>query len=294
MRILILLFIHQLSFSQIIGTVKNSKTKEPISFVNIGVENQNIGVSANEKGEFSLPNLNTNDVVIFSAVGYKMLKINAEKIPETIFLEQQIIDLGEILVKPRRNKNSKSIGKINSKKVDAFFANRGLPQITAKFIPYTESISTTRFIKSIKIITRSEIKNSIFNIRLYTPNDKGEPSEFYYNQNIVGTCEKGKKITEINVENLNIKFPESGLFVGAEWLIVEQNKFVFEYYEVDKKEKKKSTEYSPWFGGNIEKENFGWTYLKNSKWQKQSPWSSNHKNFKGKYNSLAVQIVLTD
>ncbi|MCP9764912.1 carboxypeptidase-like regulatory domain-containing protein [Lacihabitans soyangensis] len=294
MRILILLFIHQLSFAQIIGTVKDSKTKEPISFVNIGVENQNIGVSANEKGEFSLPNLNTNDVVIFSAVGYKMLKINAEKIPETIFLEQQIIDLGEILVKPRRNKNSKSIVKFNSKKVDAFFANRGLPQITAKYIPYTESISTTRFIKSIKIVTRSEIKNSIFNIRLYTPNDKGEPSEFYYNQNIVGTCAKGKKITEINVENLNIRFPESGLFVGAEWLIVEQNKFVSEYYEVGKKEKIKSTEYSPWFGGNIEKENFGWTYLKNSKWQKQSPWSSNHKNFKGKYHSLAVQILLTD
>lgn len=294
MRILVLLFIHQLSFAQIIGTVKDSKTKEPISFVNIGVENQNIGVSANEKGEFSLPNLNTNDVVIFSAVGYKMLKINAEKLPETIFLEQQVIELGEILVIPRRNNNSKSIGKINSKKVDAFFANRGLPQITAKFIPYTESISTTRFIKSIKIVTRSEIKNSIFNIRLYKPNEKGEPSEFYYNQNIVGTCEKGKKITEINVENLNIRFPENGLFVGAEWLIVEQNKFVSEYNEVGKKEKIKKTEYSPWFGGKVEKENFGWTYFNNSTWQKQVKFSADIKNYKGKYNTLAVQVVLTD
>jgi hypothetical protein len=74
MRILILLFIHQLSFAQIIGAVKDSKTKEPISFVNIGIENQNIGVSANEIGEFILPNLKSHDIVIFSAVGYKILK----------------------------------------------------------------------------------------------------------------------------------------------------------------------------------------------------------------------------
>ncbi len=294
MRILVLLFLHQLSLAQIIGTVKDSKTKEPISFVNIGVENQNIGVSANEKGEFSLPNLNTNDVVIFSAVGYKMLKINAEKFAETIYLEQQIIDLGEILVMPRRNQNSKSIGKINSKKVDAFFANSGLPQITAKFIPYTESISTTRFIKSIKIVTRSEIKNSIFNIRLYTPNEKGEPSVIYYDQNIIGTCEKGKKITEINVENLNILFPESGLFVGAEWLIIDQNKFIYEYFEKGKKEKIKKTEYSPWFGGSMETENLGWTYLKNSKWHKQMQWPTDFKDNKGKYNTLAIELILTD
>jgi hypothetical protein len=294
MRILILLFIHQLSFAQIIGTVKDSKTKEPISFVNIGVENQNIGVSANENGEFVLPNLKSDDIVIFSAVGYKILKINAEKFPQTIFLEQQIIDLGEVLVKPRKSKYSISIGKINKKKVDAFFANRGLPQITAKFIPYTESISTTRFLKSIKIVTRSEIKNSIFNVRLYTPNEKGEPSAIYYDQNIIGTCEKGKKITEINVENLNIRFPESGLFVGAEWLIIDQNKFIYEYFEKGKKEKIKKTEYSPWFGGSMEKENFGWTYLKNSKWHKQMQWPTDFKENKGKYNTLAVELLLTD
>ncbi|MCP9768833.1 carboxypeptidase-like regulatory domain-containing protein [Lacihabitans sp. LS3-19] len=294
MKAIYLLFFAQISLAQISGVVKDSKTMEPIPYVNIGVENQNIGISANEKGEFILPILKTDDVVIFSAVGYKILKIKTENFTKSICLEQQAINLAEIIIKPRKNKNSKTIGKINKKKVDAFFANRGLPQITAKFIPYSESISTTRFIKSIKIVTRSEIKNSIFNIRLYSPNERGEPSEFYYNQNIVGTCEKGKKITEIYVENLNIKFPETGLFVGAEWLIIEQNKFVYQYYEKGKKEKMQKTEYSPWFGGRMEKENFGWTYLKNSAWHKQVKFSADIKDYKGKFNNLALELVLTD
>jgi hypothetical protein len=294
MRILIILLFSQLSFGQITGTVKDSKTKAPISFVNIGVENQSLGVSANEKGEFVLPNLKSEDFVIFSAVGYKMLKINAEKFPQTIFLEQQIIDLGEILVKPRRNKNSNLVGKATKKDSDAFFANRGLPQINATYIPYSESISETRFIKSIKLVTRSEIKKSVFNIRLYKPGENGEPSEFYYDQNIVGTCKKGLKVTEVNVESLNIKFPESGLIIGAEWLIIEQNKFVFEYAQRGEKGKIKKTEYSPWFGGNMEKSNLAWTYFKNSKWHKQSEWPTNHKDFKGKFHTLAVELVLTD
>jgi CarboxypepD_reg-like domain len=294
MKILILLFIHQLSFAQTIGVVKDSKTKELIPFVNVGVENQNIGVSANEKGEFTLPNLKSNDVIVFSAVGYKILKIKTEEIREIILLEQQIIDLDEILVNSKRNKNSNFVGKVSKKDSDAFFANRGLPQINAKYIPYSESISKTRFIKSIKIVTRSEIKKSVFNIRLYKPGENSEPSEFYFDQNIVGTCKKGLKVTEINIESLNIKFPESGLIIGAEWLIIEQNKFVFEYAQQGKKGKIKKTEYSPWFGGNMEKENFAWTYFKNSKWHKQSEWPTNHKDFKGKFHTLAVELVLTD
>ncbi len=39
------------------------------------------------------------------------------------------------------------------------------------------------------------------------------------------------KITSVNVEDLNIKFPESALIVGVEWLVIERNKFVMKYRE---------------------------------------------------------------
>ena len=55
--------------------MKDSKTKACISYVNIAVENKDKGVSANENGAFLLPKLNEHDVLIFSVVSYKPLKL---------------------------------------------------------------------------------------------------------------------------------------------------------------------------------------------------------------------------
>lgn len=295
MRILIILLFSQLSFGQIIGTVKDSKTKIGISYVNICVENKETGVSANENGEFFLNGVGKTDVLLFSAVGYKTLILKQREIKGDVFLEEIILDLKELVVNTRKGKKITKIGKVDKKQIKSFSANRGYPRMYGRFIPFAENISETRYIKEIRFLTRGEIRTTIFNVRLLTLNKEGEPIEYYSEQNIVGRCKKGMKITAVNVEDLNIKFPESGLIVGVEWLLIEENKFVKEYWEKGKKEKIKITEYSPWFGNDFEIENNSWMKSTKPIWNKQMAYINDlPKDSKGKYQTLAVELILTD
>ena len=56
MRILMLLLLTQISFGQIKGIVKDTKTGLPIPYVNIGIENKTLGFSADENGMFFMQN----------------------------------------------------------------------------------------------------------------------------------------------------------------------------------------------------------------------------------------------
>lgn len=70
-RIWLLFVLVSISVSaQIKGVVKDSLTGKPISFVNIWVENENIGVSSEENGEFTITTAKTKNL-IFSALGYE-------------------------------------------------------------------------------------------------------------------------------------------------------------------------------------------------------------------------------
>ena len=184
---------------------------------------------------------------------------------------------------------------MDKKQIKSFFANQGYPRMYGRFIPFAENISKTRYIKEIRFLTRSKIPTTIFNVRLLTLNKEGEPIEYYSEQNIIGQCKKGMNITAVDVKNLNIKFPESGLLVGVEWLVIERNKFVMEYREVEKNQKTKRTEYSPWFGGDYEIINNSWMKSTNPKWNKQMAYINDiPKGSKGKYHTLAVELLLTD
>lgn len=293
MRILFLMFFTQISVAQVAGIVKDSKTKAFISYVNIAVENKEKGVSANENGAFSLPKLNENDILIFSAVGYKPLKLKFKDIIGGVYLEQNILELKELSVTPRIGKKSLKIGKVNRKQINSFFASQGYPHIYGRFIPFTKNIAETRYIKEIRFLTRSKIRTTIFNVRLLTLNKEGEPIEYYSEQNIIGQCKKGMNITVVDVGNLNIKFPESGLLVGVEWILIERNKFIMQHQV--KGHKTQKTEFSPWFGSDMEKDNNSWGRSSNSKWSKGMVYSHDIPlGHKGKYSTLAVELILTD
>lgn len=56
----------------------DSKTKEKIPYVNIWVENENIGTTSNEKGEFELK-INNTKIILFSAIGFETRKISSDQ-----------------------------------------------------------------------------------------------------------------------------------------------------------------------------------------------------------------------
>lgn len=68
-----------------------------------------------------------------------------------------------------------------------------------------------------------------------------------------------------------------------------------EYREEGKDQKTKKIEYSPCFGGDKEIVNNSWMKSTNPKWNKQMAYINDiPKGSKGKYHTLAVELLLTD
>lgn len=88
------------------GTVKDSKTGEPVAFANVVVQSALIGTVTNEAGQFRLviPDKFVGDSVTISSIGYSsaMLKVpsNQSKAIE-VTLDPKLYEIGEVVVLPK-------------------------------------------------------------------------------------------------------------------------------------------------------------------------------------------------
>ncbi len=60
--------------------------------------------------------------------------------------------------------------------------------------------------------TESEVKDAIFNVKLYRKDKNGLPGEFLYGENIIGHAKKGDRNTVVDLSKYDIPFPEEGFF----------------------------------------------------------------------------------
>jgi CarboxypepD_reg-like domain len=219
-RLLLLLFLVNISvFSQIKGKVVDEFDK-PISYVNISVENENIGTSSEENGEFVLRISDSNKNLIFSAIGFEKKIINANSV-EKVVLQQAEVELKEVVIVKKYGTKLLEIGKIDNAIYQAF--DNG-PRIDTKFFPYLSKYKKTKFIKQITIQTDSKIDNATFKIHLYSVDDKGFPDKELLSKNFIASVNKGIKKTFFNIYDLNLVMPKNGIFVGFEKLLIEKNK----------------------------------------------------------------------
>ena len=294
----ILLFIiiltSTVTYCQKSGIIKDSLTNEPIPFVNIWIENENIGTTSNENGKFILPSYSGYKNLVFSAIGYKTKVINSNLTDLKIILIPEIIELKEIVIISKNQTSEKTIGKFNKSKINFYFAGSIKPWIIARYFPYNQDYDKYSHLKTIKFLTKSDVKDSKFNLRFYSIGKNGEPENYIYNQNIFGIAKKGKSITEIDISYLNIQFPKTGFFIAVEWLILEQNKHEYKYTKEHSREKYNGISYEPSFGiepGNND-ENC-WIYNQ-GKWRKTWKHNANLKNYIDKYDLLAIELTLTN
>ena len=127
MKIIILIKILFLSIllhgqTQIKGTIIDSDNKSTLSFVNIGIKNNNIGTVCSDFGTFSIliPEKYLNDTLTFSIVGYNELSIPIGQIiaskKETFPLKVKAIQLKQVDITAKKLKENKyGIKKINPK-----------------------------------------------------------------------------------------------------------------------------------------------------------------------------------
>src|SRR5665213_1572513 len=91
------------------GQVFDSKNKQTLSYVNIGIPAKGVGTISDEAGKYKLilDKEFENDTLQFSLIGYKSIFIsvrnylaNFSALNDSIFLEKNVYSLSEVIIKP--------------------------------------------------------------------------------------------------------------------------------------------------------------------------------------------------
>ena len=266
----IFLIVSQFAFSQIRGVVKDSISGEPIPYVNIWVENETIGTTSEANGSFFLEASKQKNNV-FSVLGYEKKTIKGSEI-SLVNLKPTTYELNEIVVLNKKQSKKIEIGNIK----DAIFQSfDNGPKVEAKFFPYQSSYSKTKFIKEVTIFTDSRIDSATIKIHFYSVDENGAPGKELLNKDFVVTLNKGVLRHKFDVSHFDMVFPEKGIFVAYEKLLIESNKT--------------GTKYQPYVLYNFVERDFFYTYSY-GKWNKQEA------DFQEKLqlNEPSINLILTN
>ena len=266
----IFLIVSQFTFSQIRGVVKDSISGEPIPFVNIWVENETIGTTSEADGSFFLEASKEKNIVI-SVLGYEKKTIKGSEI-SLVNLKPTTYELNEIVVLNKKQSKKIEIGNIK----DAIFQSfDNGPKVEAKFFPYQSSYSKTKFIKEVTIFTDSRIDSATIKIHFYSVDENGATGKELLNKDFVVTLNKGVLRHKFDVSHFDMVFPEKGIFVAYEKLLIESNKT--------------GTKYQPYVLYNFVERDFFYTYSF-GKWNKQEA------DFQEKLqlNEPSINLILTN
>lgn len=202
------------------GVVLDQNGK-PIPYVNIWVENENIGASSKENGTFVINVNDTNKNLIFSALGFEKKIVKASD-AAVVRLNESVTQLNEILILNKKETKEIEIGKTDNSIYQAF---ENGPRIDAKFSPYNPVYKKTKFIKAVSVRTDSKIDDATIKIHLYEVDSEGLPGKELLEKDIIVSVKKGQRITIFNIASHNLTISKKGIYVAIERLLVEKNKF---------------------------------------------------------------------
>lgn len=285
----VLLLISQFTFSQIKGVVKDSLTGNPIPFVNIWVENENIGASSEENGTFEIYTSEKSENLIFSAIGFekKIIKISESK---EVKLKSVEYLLDEIVLSNSKETKQIEIGKTKNSISQAF--DNG-PKIVAKFFPYKLSYKATKYIKKVTVLTDSKIENATIKLHFYAVDSLGFPSKELLKKDLILTVKKGVNNHAFDISDLNLTMPKSGLFVGFEKLLIEKNKLETTITDFNSNTTKIQRKYYPFLLYNFVEKDFQFEYS-GGKWSKQQKFNLDGSVSKMMINEPAINLILTN
>lgn len=115
--------------TEITGVILDNKTNAPLPYVNIGILNKEFGTVTDYNGKFIL-NLKeefVNDTIRISSIGYKPVEflvknMTQKRHPISIKLEEQIIELGEVVITAKAYKKKTLGNKTESKFISTGFS----------------------------------------------------------------------------------------------------------------------------------------------------------------------------
>lgn len=293
--ILFLLISFSLS-AQVNGVVLDSISGKPIAYVNIWVENENIGTTSEENGVFSL-DIKEEKNIIFSALGYETKTIKYTEIKE-VYLKAIVYEMQEIVVSEPKKTKKITINKYKKNKINLYFGAGKQPTILAKKIEYTDQIAEYSYLKEIKFLSLSQIENAKIILRFFEVDIDGKPSNDYIDENILITVEKDQKDNIVNLEKYKINIPKEGLFIAFESIIIKENRYDYEFrIGKEGQELKKDHNYQPSIGSSPSENNLTFKFIE-GKWTESKinkfEDSKTMNKYQDKFGELAIELTLTN
>ena len=285
----LLIFISCSLSAQIKGVVKDSLTEKPIPYVNIWVQNENIGSTSEENGTFFINTTAIGKRLIFSTLGYEKKIIKASETLE-VNLKLTAYSLNEVVISKSIGTKSIEIGKTNNEIYQAF--DNG-PKIDTKYFPYKTSYNKTKYIKQVSIYTDSRIEEAIIKIHFYEVAPNGSPGEELLDKDFVVTVKKGTRINRFDLKEFNLKFPKKGLFVGFEKLMIENNKTEKTITDSNTNKSQTQKTYFPFVLYNYVEREFLYTFS-GGKWNRQTKKGESETSAKIMINEPAITLILTN
>lgn len=220
LTITLLLLVTNLLSAQVKGIVVDQNDK-PIPYVNIWIENEAIGTTAEEDGSFYLELKNQDKNLIFSAIGFKKLIVPFH---EKIILEKEIYKLNEVVVSNLKQTKEIEIGDSNKR----FYLPepQTIPWIFARKFQLDLNTKEIKYAKKIVFFTNSKVTNGVFRVRIFKIGQDGIPNEDIVDEDLLIEVKKGKQKTIIDVLKYKIELPSEGIIIGFESLIIDQNKYM--------------------------------------------------------------------
>ncbi|WP_275314662.1 carboxypeptidase-like regulatory domain-containing protein [Tenacibaculum bernardetii] len=242
-KIIISLFLSTQIFSQAInlkGKLLDANTKEPIVYANISFLKSNKGISSLEDGTFNLEidKKLLKEKVHVSCLNYKDSLVFAKELQnKTFFLNPKNIGLDEVIVSKKRNKKI-VLDKVK-RRVSPFHTS-GI-RMLGKYFP--NKLKFDVFIDKVSIyFSKRNTHNAKFRIRIFSVDKKtGKPKEDILNESTPVLIREGQRVVELNLEEHYLEFPENGLFVVFEKLLIPSNSYKLDDF-------KKSIYYAPVIG----------------------------------------------
>jgi hypothetical protein len=286
----------QLSIS---GKIIEISTRKPVQFANIWIKDANIGTTSDKDGFFTIAadSLNKDKNVVISAIGYSDTIIALGNLQNEICLRQKTYQLPEIAVTPKK-REVLIINDLSDTKLNAAIMNDTTPQIVGRFFHYDDRNIRFRYVKSVTIYSQ-DIHKGKFNLRLYSFDTINlKPVNELVNENIIVETRSSlmaqPKPVEIDLSKYKIVFPDEGLLVCVEWLILPENRYKVTFSNTDSKTKKAKTMYSPNLSATMDKDGYMYQYRKGVWWKPiKSIRPPTYEGYNCYFNP-AISLKLTD
>ena len=269
------------AFSQTKGIVVDEYDK-PIPYVNIWVENENIGTTSEEDGSFNIDTNDKNKNLFFSIIGFEKKTVKVAEASKVV-LQSITNELDEVVIFNKKETKEIQIGIVENTIFQAF--DNG-PKNDIKFFPYNPKYNKTKYIKQVKIATDSKIEKATLKLHFFAVDENGFPGSELLKKDLIVTIKNGGKSTKIDVSDFNLIMPKKGIFVGFEKLMIENNKL--ERTSIDRNTNLTVTQklYYPFVLYNYVQNHVGFTFL-------SGKWIRNDDNKTARYEP-AISLILTN